>query len=217
MVPGDFEWTAECNFTCKEGFYKNQRNCSLCSAKACPPYHARAKCPAGSTQDAPCQCINGTCPLLPMTATVTVRRPYAEVCQDVSTYVDGFCQGLRGANPSDTFACVPLSIDGMQCPRGKCTCKAQARRLLQDSCVLVMSVVHTFPAQPVTEGLPTWAERPVIVPVQEEAKSESSSNTMIYAGGGAAAVALIVLAIVMQRARGAKSTKEERFSQVKIP
>jgi hypothetical protein len=148
-----------------------------------------------------------------MTATVTVRRPYAEVCQNVSTYVDGFCQGLRGANPSDTFACVPLSIDGMQCPRGKCTCKAQARRLLQDSCVLVMSVVHTFPAQPVTEGLPTWAERPVIVPVQEEAKSES--NTMIYVGGGAAAVALIVLAIVLLR--GAKTPKEERFSQVKIP
>jgi hypothetical protein len=84
-----------------------------------------------------------------------------------------------------------------------------------------MSVVHTFPAQPVTEGLPTWAERPVIVPVQEEAKSESSSNTMIYAGGGAAVVALIVLAIVLQRARGAergtKTPKEERFSQVKIP
>ena len=104
-------------------------------------------------------------------ASVTISKPYAEVCKNTSPYVNEFCDGLRLSNPNDTFACLAEALNGMDCPEGVCAC-ANRRRLLQDSCNLTTRVTHTMQITPLVTYMPQWVEsvamRVIVVTIPEE-------------------------------------------------
>jgi len=87
-------------------------------------------------------------------ASVIINRPYSEVCNNASTFMDRFCDGVKESKPGDRFLCEIQSIDNIPCPLGVCTCVALHRRLLQESCTLVIVISGT--STPSLTHLPIW-------------------------------------------------------------
>jgi hypothetical protein len=131
-------------------------------------------------------------------AEVTIARTYTEVCFNLSTYVDGICDGLRISNPDDEFSCQAQALNGIQCPDGVCPCTVQRRRLLQDSCNLSTSVSHTS-TQPIayTEMPPWVAFIAIIIPPLPQEEPASETSMWLVVGVAAAVVAVIVAAVVL--------------------
>ena len=98
-------------------------------------------------------------------ASVTISKPYTEVCANTSIYVNGVCDGLRLSNPNDTFACLADALNGVDCPDGVCTCALRSRRLLQDSCNLTTRVTHTMHAIPLVTHMPPWVVEIMVVTI----------------------------------------------------
>jgi len=130
-------------------------------------------------------------------AIVTIDELRDTVCLNLAVYVNGFCAGLRSANPQDTFACIASALDGEACPQGVCACNT-SRRLLGASCDLTVVSNHRSAAavQP-PQGI-AWMYRVVIQQTCSSSGCEDTSSGMapwvIY---GIVAVLLVLLIAVV--------------------
>ena len=178
--------------------------CTTCNTDPCPTGYNKTSCPKGSTQDS--QCVQlAPAPLLTV-ATVTVNATYAQVCSNLDYYVNGYCNGLKFANPADNITCLAQGLNGVPCPNGICLCNT-FRRLLtnSESANLNVQATHLFVTlQPPTARVIPWligvsiaSTCPVTGCHVENAPSTTSDSAAVIGGavGGSVGGVLLLVGI----------------------
>jgi hypothetical protein len=147
-------------------------------------------CGANTMLQSPNRCVAITAePAYKNVVQMAVTASKASVCANTNQYVSEFCMGLSQLNPSNKFVCAALSIDYEPCDNGVCVCAGTRRRLLEDGCVLGVSVqsVSTGIVLPTRSNLP-WVESAQLTADTTPAASTGSTGAIV---GTVAAVGVV--------------------------